>query len=364
MNIAIIGLPQCGKSAAFNALTAGHAAAEGGGAAPVQVGVVKVVDPRLDALERMYLPRKVVYAELRFWDLPPAPADRTPRQQALSGRHRNILQGADALLLVVRAFADELQGPPDPAGELAEMLNELALADLETLERAESRLADALKKSRPAERPALQPQADAVRKAKESLESGIRIRRQELTPSERAAMADYQLLTAKPVIAAFNTGENETAENAAAPSLAALGLPPAMTAGLGEVHLCARLEEDLALLPADEAAEFRRALGLGRSALERVKRVCYETAGLVSFLTVGEDEVRAWPVAAGIAALDAAGAIHSDFIRGFIRAEVIRYEDLVRCGSVAQGRKEGLLRSEGKTYPVKDGDVINFLINV
>ena len=369
MNIAIIGLPQCGKSAAFNALTAGHAAAEGGGAAPVQVGVVKVVDPRLDALERMYRPRKVVYAELRFWDLPPAPADRTPRHQALSGRHRNILQGADALLLVIRAFADDAQGPPDPAGELAEMLNELALADLETLERAESRLADALKKSRPAERPALQPQADAVRKAKESLESGIRLRRQELSPSERAAMADFQLLTAKPIIAAFNTdengnGENGDGENANAPSLSALALPPAMTAGLGEVQLCARLEEDLALLPADEAAEFRHALGLGRSALENVKQVCYETAGLVSFLTVGEDEVRAWPVAAGIAALDAAGAIHSDFIRGFIRAEVIRYEDLVRCGSVAQGRKEGLLRSEGKTYPVQDGDVINFLINV
>ena len=362
MNIAIIGLPQCGKSAAFNALTAGHAAAEGGGAAPVQVGVVKVVDPRLDALERMYRPRKVVYAELRFWDLPPA--DRAPRHQALSGRHRNILQGADALLLVIRAFADDAQGPPDPARDLAEMLNELALADLETLERAESRLADALKKSRPAERPALQPQADAVRKAKESLESGIRLRRQELSPSERAAMADYQLLTAKPIIAAFNTGENADDENADAPSLSNLALPPAMTAGLGEVHLCARLEEDLALLPADEAAEFRQALGLGRSALENVKQVCYETAGLVSFLTVGEDEVRAWPVAAGIAALDAAGAIHSDFIRGFIRAEVIRYEDLVRCGSVSQGRKEGLLRSEGKTYPVQDGDVINFLINV
>ena len=369
MDIAIIGLPQSGKSAAFNALTAGHAAAEGGAAGPVQVGVVKVVDPRLDALERMYLPRKVVYAELRFWDLPPAPAGRGPRRQALPGRHRNILQGADSLLLVVRAFADDTQGPADPARDLADMLNELALADLETLERAESRLADALKKSRPAERPALQPQADAVRKAKESLEAGIRIRRQELTPSERAAMADFQLLTAKPIVAAFNADESgadetRTSESAAAPSLSALNLPPEMTAGLGEVQLCARLEEDLALMPADEAAEFRRALGLGRSALERVKQVCYETAGLVSFLTVGDDEVRAWTVADGIPALDAAGAIHSDFIRGFIRAEVIRYEDLVRCGSVAQGRKEGLLRSEGKTYPVKDGDVINFLINV
>ena len=360
MNIAIIGLPQSGKTAAFNALTAGHSAAETAAAGPVQVGVVKVLDPRLDALDRIYRPRKVVYAEIKFWDLPPAPADRAQRNQTLSGRHRNILQAADSLLLVTRAFSDELQGAADPARDLAEMLNELALADLETLERAGSRLADALKKSRPAERPALQPQADAVRKTQTALESGLPIRQQDLSPSERAALADYQLLTAKPVIVAFNTGENA----AAPPSLSALNLPPEMTAGLGEVHLSARLEADLALMPDDEAAEFRNALGISQSAIDRVKQVCYDTVGLVSFLTVGEDEVRAWPVAKGIAALDAAGTIHSDFIRGFIRAEVIRYEDLVRCGSVAQARKEGLLRSEGKTYPVKDGDVINFLINV
>ena len=364
MDIAIIGLPQSGKTAAFNALTAGHyAAADAGSAGPVQVGVVKVIDPRLDALERMYLPRKVVYAEIKFWDLPPAPGGGAHRRQTLTGRHRNILQGAGALLLVARAFEDALQGPADPARDLAEMLNELALADLETLERAESRLSDALKKSRPAERPALLPQADAVRKAKDALESGIRVRQQELTPSERAAMADYQLLTGKPIIVAFNTGESG-GESGEAPTLSGLGLPPEMTSGLGEVRLCARLEADLALMPDEEAEEFRDALGISESAIERVKRVCYDTVGLVSFLTVGEDEVRAWPVPGGIPALDAAGAIHSDFTRGFIRAEVIRYEDLMRCGSLAQGRKEGVLRSEGKTYPVQDGDVINFLINV
>ena len=359
MDIAIIGLPQSGKSATFNALTSGHAATEGGSAGPVQVGVVKVFDPRLVALEKMYDPRKVVFAEIKFWDLPPSPAERAQRNEVLSGRHRNILQGVDSLLMVVRAFDDDLQGPSDPARDLSAMLNELALADLETLDRAETRFADALKKSRPAERPAIQMQADAVRKAKEALESGVRLREQELTQTERGALVDYQLLTDKPIVVAFNSDESGEV-----PRLSGLGLPEEVISGIGEVHLCARLEEDLALMPEEEAEEFRDALGISEAAVERVKQVCYNTVGLVSFLTVGEDEVRAWPVPDGMRALDAAGAIHTDFTRGFVRAEVIHYDDLMRCGSVAQGRREGVLRSEGKTYPVKDGDVINFLVNV
>ena len=358
MDIAIIGLPLSGKTTTFNALTSGHGAATGGGSAgPVQVGVVKVVDQRLTVLETIYQPRKVVYAEIRYWDLPPA--DRANRNQGLAGRHRNILQGAAALLVAVRAFDDDVQGAADPSGDLSAMLSELALADLETLERVEARLADSLKKSKPAERPALIPQADAVRKCREALESGIRVRQQDLSPSERAAIADYQLLTDKPLMVAFNTDESGDA-----PALESLGLPSEMTDGVGAVAMCARLEEDLSLMSGDEAEEFRDALGLSESAIERVKQVCYDTVGLVSFLTVGDDEVRAWPVPDGIPALHAAGTIHTDFIRGFIRAEVIHYDDLVRCGSVANGRKEGVLRSEGKTYPVKDGDVINFLINV
>ena len=358
MDIAIIGLPLSGKTITFNALTSGHGAATGGGSAgPVQIGVVKVTDQRLTVLETMYRPRKTIYAEIRFWDLPPA--DRANRNQGLAGRHRNILQGAGALLMVVRAFDDDLQGSPDQAGDLSAMLSELALADLETLERVEARLADSLKKSKPAERPALVPQADAVRKCRVALESGVRVRQQDLSPSERAAIVDYQLLTNKPLMVAFNTDESGEA-----PALGSLGLPAEMTEGLGAVAICARLEEDLSLMSDDEAEEFRDALGLSESAIDRVKQVCYETVGLVSFLTVGEDEVRAWPVPSGIPALGAAGTIHTDFIRGFIRAEVIHYDDLIRCGSVAQGRKEGVLRSEGKTYPVKDGDVINFLINV
>lgn len=356
MEIAIIGLPQSGKSTVFGALTAGHAASTG----PMRVGVVKVIDERLAVLNEMYHPKKVVQAEIKFWDLPPT--ERDSNNQLLSGRQRNLLQGADALLLVVRAFEDPALlhplGAVDPARDLQAMLGELILADMETLERAEARLSDGLKKAKPADRSALTPQFETAQKVRAAIEAGTPLRRQALTPSEMAALADFQLLTSKPVIAAFNTGE-------AGPEveLAGLGLDSALTAGLGEVALCAKLEEDLALMDADEAQEFREALGLDEPAIERVKRVCYDTVGLVSFLTVGEDEVRAWPVPAGIAAQEAAGTIHSDFTRGFIRAEVIAYGDLVRCGSISQGRKEGVLRSEGKTYPVKDGDVINFLIN-
>ncbi len=358
MDIAIIGLPRSGKTSTFNALTSGHGTSSSGGSAgPVQVGTVKVVDRRLSVLEEMYQPRRVVFAEIRFWDLPPA--DRDNRNQGLAGRHRNILQGADALLLVVRTFEDELHGSAHPAQDLQEMLNELILSDLETLERVEERLSDSLKKSKPAERPALVPQFDAVRKCRVALESGVRLRQQELSASERSFMADYQLLTGKPTIIALNSGESGEA-----PELESMDLPTEMIEGLGVVQLCARLEEDLALMSPDEADEFREALGITESAIERVKQVCYDTVGLVSFLTVGDDEVRAWPVPDGIPALDAAGTIHTDFLRGFIRAEVIHFDDLVRCGGVAQGRREGVLRSEGKTYSVKDGDVINFLVNV
>ena len=358
MDIAIIGLPLSGKTTTFNALTSGHGTATGGGSAgPLHVGVVKVIDQRLPVLQEMYHPRKVIYAEIKFWDLPPA--DRSNSNQGLAGRHRNILQGAGALLLVVKAFEDDLQGPADPGRDLQDMLTELSLADLETLERVDARLSDSLKKAKPVERPALVPQADAVRKCRKGLERGVWVRQQQLTPSERSAISDYQLLTDKPIVVTFNTGESDEG-----PMLESLSLPSEMREGLGEVRMCSRLEEDLALMSEDEAEEYRDALGLTESAIERVKQVCYDTVGLVSFLTVGEDEVRAWPVPDGIPALHAAGTIHTDFIRGFIRAEVIHYEDLVRCGSVAQGRREGVLRSEGKTYQVKDGDVINFLINV
>ena len=363
MDIAVIGLPQSGKSSVFNALTARHSTATGaGGAGQIQVGVVKVIDPRLAVLDGMYHPKKVIHAEIKFWDLPPIDRESASANQVLSGRQRNILQASDALLLVVRVFEDPALlhplGGVDPGRDVKVLLEELALADLEALERAETRLGDGLKKAKPAERPAMIPQLATVQKVKTNLEEGIPMKSQTLTPSEITALADFQLLTAKPVVIAFNTGELDPT-----PSLSGVGVPDEVAGGLGEVGLCAKLEEDLATMETDEAEGFREVMGLEEPAVERVKQVCYDTVGLVSFLTVGEDEVRAWPVPAGIFAQMAAGTIHTDFTRGFIRAEVITYDDLVRCGSLAQGRKEGVLRSEGKTYEVKDGDVINFLIN-
>ena len=193
----------------------------------------------------------------------------------------------------------------------------------------------------------------------EGIEGGIPLRLQELGSSDAEFAAHYQLLTSKPVIVAFNADESGPDIN-----FSQLGLDPVKSSDMGQVSLCGKLEEDLALMPEEEEQEFRQDLGLKEPATDRVIRVSYEILGLVSFLTVGEDEVRAWTVPAGLAAQEAAGTVHSDFERGFIRAEVTPYDDLVRCGGIPQCRKEGVLRSEGKTYPVKDGDVIDFLINV
>lgn len=364
MDLAIIGLPMSGKTTVFNALTRGHA--DTTGANEMHVGVVKVADSRLDVLAEMFHPRKIVHAEIKYWDLPD-PESRAA-SKGLSAKYLNVLQGADAFLLVVRTFTDPSVPHPaqpdsmeslDPGRDLTAMLGELTLADLVVMDRAIDRLEDGMKKAKPAERPAMASQLEAVKKAKQGLEAGIPLRLQQFTGSEAAFLANYQPLTSKPVIVAFNTDEEGPEV-----SLEGLALGGVALSGLGHVSLCGKLEADLALMCDEEAEEFRAGLGIGESAVSRVVKASYDTLGLVSFLTVGEEEVRAWSVDAGMPAQEAAGTIHTDFTRGFIRAEVIPYDDLVRCGSIAQGRKEGLLRSEGKTYGVKDGDVINFLINV
>ena len=359
MEVAIIGLPQSGKTTVFNALT--RRGADATGAAEVRVGVVKVADPRLDVLARMYQRKKTVYAEIKYWDI--SGPESLAKPQGIGGKNRNVLQGADAFLLVVRAFTNAAVPHPldslDPGRDLVNLLGELAFADLEVLERAVVRLEDGIKKSKVAERPAMATHLETVKKVRASFEEGVPLRRQQLAGSELSILANYQFLTGKPVIVAFNADESGPEI-----SLDRLGLSEKETAGLGQVSLCSRLEEDLAAMSGDEAEEFRWELGLGEPAVDRVIRVSFQTLGLISFLTVGDDEVRAWSVPAGMPAQLAAGTIHTDFQRGFIRAEVIPFDDLARCGSIAQGRKEGVLRSEGKTYGVKDGDVINFLINV
>ena len=376
MEIAIIGLPQSGKTTLFNALTGGHAEATGagGGGAQMHVGVVKVDDPRLEVLARMYNPKKVVYPEIKYWDLPafePSARSQTSSGPSsgsfnLEGQSRNILQGADAFIVAVREFTDPAvvhpAGSVDPGRDLRSVLEDLLLADLMVLERVSERLDADVMKAPTAERPAMLRKSEIVKKVKQGIEDGVPLRRQRLTASESVLLAEYQLLTGKPVVAAFNVDESQ--DSGYDISLQGLGLETAEAETVGSVCLCAKLEADLALMSGEEAEEFRQGLGLAESAMAKVVRVTYDTVGLVSFLTVGDDEVRAWSIPSGLPAQEAAGTIHTDFTRGFIRAEVIPYDDLIRCGSIAQGRKEGVLRSEGKTYGVRDGDVINFLINV
>ena len=362
MDTVIIGLPQSGKTTLFNALTLGKSDASGasGSATELHMGVVKVPDPRLGSLAEVYQPRKIVPAEIRYIDLPGPEA--MARSQGISGRYRNILQSATAFLLVVRAFANDAVPHPggelNPGRDLETMLNELAFADLEVLERASARLADQLNKTKSADRPAVIRQREAVDKARAGLDDGIPARRQAFTDSERAILANYQLLTDKNIIVVFNTDEG--ADDI---SIGGLGLEPDLTQDVGHVSISARIEAELGMMDPDEADEFRADLGLGEPATSKVIRASYDTLGLVSFLTVGADEVRAWSVPGGMPAVDAAGVIHTDFTRGFIRAEVITYDDFCACGNMVQGRREGLVRSEGKTYPVRDGDIINFLVN-
>jgi len=363
MDIAIIGLPQSGKTTVFNALTRGHNSPTGGGgpSAAMHVGVVKVPDARLSVLAQMYGPKKVVYPEITYWDLPGEEA--TAQSGGIGGRNRSTLETVDAYLLVVRAFTNpnvhHALGGVDPERDLAAMLDELALTDLEVLERAIERQEDFIKKSKAAERQTMVRHIEALKKVKEGIDGGVPLRLQELVPSEAEFAGRYQLLTSKPVIVAFNTDES-------GPDItfSRLGLDSVKSSDMGQVSMCGRLEEDLARMSEEEEQEFRLDLGLDDPATYRVIRVCYETLGLVSFLTIGDDEVRAWSVPAGLAAQEAAGTVHSDFQRGFIRAEVIPFDDLVRCGGIPQCRKEGVLRSEGKTYGVQDGDVIDFLVNV
>ena len=363
MDIGIIGLPQSGKTTVFNALTRGNADTSGasGSATEMHLGVVKVPDPRLEVLSGMYNPKRVVPAEIKYWDVPGP--ESLAKSQGIVGKYRNILQGADAFLVVIRAFDNPAVVHPlntvDPGRDLEAMLGELTFADLEVVDRAVERLEDGMKKAKPAERPALTRQLETIRKVKAGLEDGIPLRAQQITDSEQAILINYQLLTGKPVIVVFNTDEAGPE-----PRLIDLNVEIPGAESVGEVCLSASLEAELALMPDDEAEEFRNDLGLDESAMTRVIRSSYSTLGLISFLTVGPDEVRAWSVPDGLPAQEAAGTIHSDFVRGFIRAEVVPYDDLCRCGNIAQSRKEGALRSEGKTYQVKDGDVINFLVNV
>jgi GTP-binding protein YchF len=366
MQIAIVGLAGAGKTTVFNTLTRGHAETGGFGALELHVGVVKVPDERLGRLAEIFKPKKVVQADVTYVDLPAPPASSEGRvgTEELPAEHLARLRESDALLHVVRSFEDDAhphpEGSIDPARDLERLDLEFVIADLALVDRRLERLKQSGRHGSQAEREANEREEAVLGRLKEALEGGRPIRDVELDDGEEKAIRGFRFLTQKPVLVLLNVGESEIAS-----------IPDRVAAiASGYEHrdalvdaLSARIEMELGELEPDEAKVFMDELGIAESGLDRVIKLSYRLLGLISFLTAGPDEVRAWPIRDGSTAVDAAAAIHTDLAKGFIRAETVAYEDLVQLGSMAEARKAGKLRSEGKTYRVRDGDVIEILFS-
>ena len=363
MDIAIVGSPASGKTTLFSALIGGAGQPDGATREASPIGVAKVPDPRLEPLAALFHPDRVVPAEVTYHDLPPAREES--RQRAIGGQQLNLLQKTSALLLIVRAFQDpsvpHVLGDVDPHRDVEALLGELTLSDLMILERRVERIQQELKKARVTERDALSKEQLLLERIKADLEREVPIREQELGPTDARLLTNYQFLTAKPLLLVFNIGEEllpgalsfeaELAERYGRPKVAV-------------AVVSAKLERELAQLDAEEQEEFRTSMGASGLGIDHVLRRTLEVLEMVTFFTVVSREVKAWTVPTSTPAVKAAGTIHSDMERGFIRAEVVSFQEMVGCGSVAEARRRGVLRLEGKDYAVQDGDVVTFLFNV
>jgi GTP-binding protein YchF len=360
MDVAIVGLPASGKTAVFNALTAGHGSAAGDGRGE-HLGTVKIPDERLDKLAALVSAKKVTPLEVCLFDLPPL----FVRGAAPSGDAAETLGRADALLHVVRAF--DRNDVPHPSGsvdadrDVAAFDAELMLNDLAIIERRLEKLDITVRSGRPAEREAGEREKALLERCKSLLESEKPLREEVNDPQDVKGLSNYGLLSLKPMLVVVNVDE------------ARAGQIEAVEEAFGELHnractgctaMCGKLEAELAELGAEDAAEFRKELGAAEGGPARLLGKLMLLLGLVTFFTAGEKETRAWTVTAGGSALQAAGRIHTDIERGFIRAEVIGWAELLEYRTHAEARKHGKLRTEGKTYVVQDGDVMNVLFNV
>jgi len=359
MKVAIIGLSSTGKSTLFHLLTGAAAPPHSGGRSEPRVGMARVPDPRVEALAEMYHPKKTTHATVEYVDVP-----GVAKGEGAALVDLPALRGIDALLHVVRAFESDVlphpEGSIDPLRD-AKMLDlELILADLSTVDKRLERLEANIKKAHRAEDVA---ERATFLKLKETLETERPLRELDLKEEDSRKLRGYSLLSEKPVLLAVNLAEG--AVGRAGAYLEESGLSAfAARPGLALCPVSAPIEAEMAELPAEDARSFREDLGLSEPGLDRVIRTSYGLLGLISFLTAGEDECRAWTVRRGTKAQQAAGAIHSDIERGFIRAETVAFQDLVAAGSLQACREKGTLRLEGKDYVVQDGDVINFRFNV
>lgn len=350
MRIGIVGLPASGKSTIYHALT-GARAAPGGHAKreAANIAVVRVPDGRLDRLTPMFNPKKTVYATVEFADIAGLTGRAGGESAGFSPALLASARQVDALALVLSGY---LPGS-DPSGDLEELELELQLADLSVILKRLERLDADVRKAPSEERKRLEAERDLLGRLRDGLEDGQPIRAQQVEPDDAKLLRGYGFLSGKPAFALLNVAEDQLGA-----VTEDVGLP------IPGVRICGTVESEIAELDEEDRQEFLAGLGIEEPGINRVIRLAYGAAGLHSFFTVGPDEVRAWTIPQGATAVEAAAVIHTDLARGLIRAEVVAYEDLLRAGGLQESRKLGLLRLEGKTYMVKDGEICHFLSNV
>jgi hypothetical protein len=358
MKIGLIGLRKSGKTTIFNALTRSNAevADYNSGKVEPNIAVVDVEDPRIGRLSEMYQPKRTIYANIDFMDF--VGVDRSEGKELFSGTAMNMVKTADALAVVVRNFSndvlDSTLGPPDPVQNAEAVRSELMLSDLVLIETRLERIAADHQRGKKT------PQSQAEEKVlgilQEALSADTPISDVELSADQRKIITGFQFLSAKPVLIILNSGEENYGHSEE--------LLSALSGSAPAIEFAGNFEMELSRLEADEANAFMDDMGISASARSRLTRLAYESLGLISFFTVGEDEVRAWTIHRGDTAVEAAGTIHSDLARGFIRAECFSYDDLVEAGTEKGVRDAGKFRLEGKDYLVQDGDILNIRFSV
>ncbi len=352
MKLGIIGLPQSGKTTIFNAVTRGNVpTTASAGRIEVHTAVVDVPDPRVDKLSAMFKPKKTIYAKVTYADI--AGLEGGVSKTGISGQLLNQLTQMDGFLLIIRAFADDNvphpAGSVDPKRDVETMTGELLLNDMIAVERKLERLTEERKKGG-TDKTLNERQTALFTRLHEALNAGTPLRKLDFNAEEARELASFGLLTRKPLLTVFNMGEGESA--------------PQVELDHPSVALIGKLEMEIAQLAPDDAAVFMKEYGIQELSLSRMIKLSYDLLELQSFFTVGEDEVRAWTTRRGATAVESAGEIHTDLQRGFVRAEVIAYEDLISLGGMNEAKAKGKLRLEGKEYPVKDGDIMHVRFNL